>query len=627
MASHLLNYETFIEIHVHQLRASGVPEIYWENLFVKLKTEKILFETTQLYDAGMIFEMQIDPDAANDSVFGGWRVMCTSSRPIKLDDPQHIYLIDHAWTYQIEDMRAALDAVPGLVERMVNLMNLEPAGSSMEEQIEAILDKMWCFNQTYSFGNFDLGSEAAKPKWYIMDEFGSRIQHSDTPNFRVVPFFYTGAGIAYSIMWPIMEVENGDEATRDFVDGELDPAKRSARLIPWMPQDMTDISFTQVEPDVSYFQSYRQDETWPSADFECEGLPRDRNLRVYIDYKDLREQLTDGRFDIVFDPLDADILWYCSHFHDFKTFSESRPNCLINQFPCENVLTVKDLLAITARRAAVTAKTDQDPFKSNPKWLPVTYNLNTELSKFVSYFQNRQKRGLDNHWICKPWNLARGLDTHVTKNLNRIIRVNESGPKVACKYVENPVLFFRSDIGSFVKFDLRFIVLLTSVEPLQLYAYEVFFLRFSNKAFSLDSLDDYETHFTVMNYLEGSTDKLYQMHYDEFISEFQDQNPAFTWTEVVNDIFRALKELFTAAVSAPPPKGICPSPQSRAMYAVDLMLAWDKQPSGERVQPTILEVNFGPDCARACKYHPSFVNDIFSVLFMDDTEGKRVVPL
>ena len=44
-------------------------------------------------------------------------------------------------------------------------------------------------------------------------------------------------------------------------------------------------------------------------------------------------------------------------------------------------------------------------------------------------------RGEDNHWICKPWNLARGLDTHITSNLNYIIRQRESTPKVCSVFV------------------------------------------------------------------------------------------------------------------------------------------------------------------------------------------------
>lgn len=51
---------------------------------------------------------------------------------------------------------------------------------------------------------------------------------------------------------------------------------------------------------------------------------------------------------------------------------------------------------------------------------------------------------------------------------------------MVCKYIESPVLFLREDVGK-VKFDVRYIVLLRSVEPLQLFVYDVFWLRFSNR--------------------------------------------------------------------------------------------------------------------------------------------------
>lgn len=51
-------------------------------------------------------------------------------------------------------------------------------------------------------------------------------------------------------------------------------------------------------------------------------------------------------------------------------------------------------------------------------------------------------------------------------------------------------------------------------------------------------------------------------------------------------------------------------------------------PSGKRMmQPQILEVNFNPDCERACRYHPSFFNDIFSTLYLDEPSHCHVTRL
>ncbi len=77
------------------------------------------------------------------------------------------------------------------------------------------------------------------------------------------------------------------------------------------------------------------------------------------------------------------------------------------------------MLAVVSRRV--------DEHKN---WLPITYNLNSELSEFITYWKQREDEGLENLWIVKPWNLTRSLDMIITRNLNQIIRYQETGPKV-----------------------------------------------------------------------------------------------------------------------------------------------------------------------------------------------------
>lgn len=48
---------------------------------------------------------------------------------------------------------------------------------------------------------------------------------------------------------------------------------------------------------------------------------------------------------------------------------------------------------------------------------------------------------------------------------------------------------------------------------------------------------------------------------------------------------------------------------------------------GNDFQPKLLEMTFSPDCHRACKYHPSFYDDVFECLYLhkDDCNVERVV--
>ena len=101
-------------------------------------------------------------------------------------------------------------------------------------------------------------------------------------------------------------------------------------------------------------------------------------------------------------------------------------------------------------------------------------------------------------WILKPPNMARSLDMTITDNLPLMIRTMETGPKIAQKYISNPVLRRGK------KVDLRYILLVKSIEPLVLYLYKNFWIRSANNDYTVDRrhLSTYETQFTVMNYGE-----------------------------------------------------------------------------------------------------------------------------
>jgi tubulin--tyrosine ligase-like protein 12 len=142
----------------------------------------------------------------------------------------------------------------------------------------------------------------------------------------------------------------------------------------------------------------------------------------------------------------------------------------------------------------------------------------------------------------------------------------------------------------------------------------------------LDNLDDYEKHFTVMNYKPTVT--LKQIHYNEFIPEFEQQNPDFKWSQLEAKIFKMIRQVFEGASKEKPPKGMPHNVQSRAMYAVDLMLDWQTDENNVKtIEPMICEINYQPDCTRACTYHPSFYNDIFNTLFMDSLDHRNVTKI
>lgn len=132
------------------------------------------------------------------------------------------------------------------------------------------------------------------------------------------------------------------------------------------------------------------------------------------------------------------------------------------------------------------------------------------------------------------------MDMVITNNLSTIIKNMETGPKIAQKYISNPVL------RQGRKIDLRYILLVKSVNPLTMFLYKHFWVRSSNNPYTLDCryLSTYETQFTVMNY--GQVSDFKQIKYTDFIEEFE-KDYSYKWSEVHEKIKKMLRNTFIAA--------------------------------------------------------------------------------
>ncbi|CAH1966082.1 unnamed protein product [Acanthoscelides obtectus] len=585
---HTSNLNAFLNLHKDQLSSSGVPVHYWSSLYQKL--------VNQIFDAGTVFQI-LKVDSENREEYEPLWVL-RALKDVDKSDGKHIYLIDHAWTFRPEEIKLQLLENSSLKNRMSILFDLDD-NLSEDELIENIFNNIWKLANHYSVGNAE-NVEKQLPIWYIIDEVGSSVMHSNNPNCRIVPFFYMNDQITYSLLFPIEDIEEDEFLTRDFAEGITDSSRRSAILLPWVATSFEHISYIPDMPYPDYFLEGHIKESLPKI--SGKEISKRDVYKVYTQYDLVRQYLTDQRFILVDTELEADILWYTKHFKDFEELSIDFPGKYVNQFPFEYVITVKDLLCITCRRN-----------QSSLRWLPTSYNLVTEIRNFVSYYQYRNKNGMGNYWIVKPYNLARGLDIHITNNLSYILKLSLTGPKIAQKYISNPVLFYRPECNGKVKFDIRYILLLKSIKPIDAYVYKKFFLRFANKPFEMRDFEEYEKHYTVMNYTENAT--LKHLKCEDFLLEWSKQYPDHEWKDIESKITEMLKDILVSASSAEPPCGFGENPQSRALYAADIMLEIDEK--GD-FNPRILEINFTPDCQRACEYYEDFYNDIFNLFFLDN---------
>ncbi|EFJ22552.1 hypothetical protein SELMODRAFT_105046 [Selaginella moellendorffii] len=484
-----------------------------------------------------------------------------------------------------------------------------PLWSPEEPLSERVLRAMWRYIMTYRLADEVKLDEM--PVWYVMDELGSAVRHSDEPNLKFAPFMFLPDGsmnsaVSYTLMWPTKNITKGEECTRDYLLGFDEKKQRSARLTAWFHT-----------PEAYFEQAYKDhhQKIHPSkrpTDIISTSQHSNGNKRhftVYSDIPQVMDFLNRPEFTLIDDPSKADIIWASWQVDEeaCKAFGLNQDQ-FTNQFPFEACIVMKHNLAETMRLAY-----------GNPEWLPTTYNLESHLAALIGDYNAREKRGDDNLWILKPWNMARTIDTTVTRSLPAIIRHMETGPKICQKYIETPALFRGK------KFDLRYVVLLRCLQPLELFLCDVFWIRLALNDYTLDesSLSEYETHFTVMNY----RNKLNHVNTHDFVPEFEKEHNV-NWRDIHERVRKMLRAVFEAASTIHQEMY---SPKSRAIYGVDIML-------DSNFHPKLLEVTYCPDCTRACKYDVKkvvgdntvmkgvdFFNNVFGCLFLN--EAQDMTPL
>lgn len=407
--------------------------------------------------------------------------------------------------------------------------------------------------------------QAAGDRWGLGDEVSLSIHQSLKPNCACMPCGSPKNYFTYFVFWPIEELQQYEEITcnfypminfGNFTEEELNQPKE---LLPM--KNLT-----------SKFKS---------------SVSTKFPIKVYTDIKTFKDNLHSSKFEIVETPQEADLQWIVfQNTSDFEYFYKN--HVFHNQIEGEKYTTIKDIMYET-----VTSYLGEVP------WLPKTFILSEaeDVQQFLQYDKELKKRHESSAWIVKAFNQTRATFMIVTDSTSEVLRNASINPRLVQRYLSNPLLIYG------LKFDLRFIVLLKSVHPFELYAYKVFWPRLAPKRWALDELDDYERHFTVMNY--RSPDKVTHKTYIDFIEEFAKEYKNITWAEVEKRIYSVIRSLFLCGCQK-----MVASPYTKAMYGIDVMIDND-------FQPVILECNFQPDCKRACNLCPTFVDDVFEVLYVE----------
>mmetsp|Transcript_5503 Transcript_5503/g.5024 ORF Transcript_5503/g.5024 Transcript_5503/m.5024 type:complete len:213 (+) Transcript_5503:352-990(+) len=153
-----------------------------------------------------------------------------SVRALTCDEDLEEYLLK-----KVESQQNPLVSLQSINNVPIKVLNR--AERAVEKQVRRIMNDIWRYVGTYRLVTEEQMDEESI--WYVMDEVGCSMTHSDVPNIAVHPFIYSPNGklddhtITYSICWPTVDLEEEDVIFRDYLAGIDEKKFRSSRLTVW----------------------------------------------------------------------------------------------------------------------------------------------------------------------------------------------------------------------------------------------------------------------------------------------------------------------------------------------------------------------------------------------------------
>ena len=175
-----------------------------------------------------------------------------------------------------------------------------------------------------------------------------------------------------------------------------------------------------------------------------------------------------------------DSCWYTG-MPDPEVFEQLDATKFVNHIPGNNGLTIKDFLHNTL--AASRDRLSSSQRKARMDFFPHVYSMPNEYHEWLQHAHEDP----DHKWILKPKNSSRGRGIEVVRDLADVPLDKKF---MVQDYLDDPHLINER------KYVLRLYVLISSVEPLQVYLYDEGFAKLASDPYDLNDLDNLFSHLT-----------------------------------------------------------------------------------------------------------------------------------